>query len=246
MKDTSAKVSFVAPFRLPGAGLFRRTRAARSSQMRLVRVVGDSLPIATESRVEIWNARRRDTRFSSGIYSCVYVPRDALILSLSLSFIYARARAHVFVSSPFLSLSVSLPFSQAARHLLFLPLFAPLPAPSGIRMYECTLARLSPCLFLSMRPRLSYSLSLSLLFPPLARVRVEAMPPVRRALLPSLRPSSPRRVPPELQLSVPQRFSTASYATTTATNGTEVEARYRLRRFSGVSQRRKGRYIHLL
>lgn len=215
---------------------------------RLVRVVGDSLPIATESRVEIWNARRRDTRFSSGIYSCVYVPRDALILSLSLSLspLYMRARAHVFVSSPFLSLSVSLPFSQAARHLLFLPLFAPLLAPSGIRMYECTLARLLPRLFLSMRPRLSYSLSLSLLFPPLARVRVEAMPPVRRALLPSLRPSSPRRVPPELQLSVPQRFSTASYATTTATNGTEVEARYRLRRFSGVSQRRKGRYIHLL
>lgn len=148
--------------RLPGAGLFRRTRAARSSQMRLVRVVGDSLPIATESRVEIWNARRRDTRFSSGIYSCVYVPRDALILSLSLSPLYmrARARAYVFVSSPFLSLSVSLPFSQAARRLLFLPLFAPLLAPSGIRMYECTLARLLPCLSFSRCVRVSRTLFL--------------------------------------------------------------------------------------
>lgn len=92
--------------RLPGAGLFRRTRAARSSQMRLVRVVGDSLPIATESRVEIWNARRRDTRFSSGIYSCVYVPRDALILSLSLSLVYICARARARIRF----FTVSLPF----------------------------------------------------------------------------------------------------------------------------------------
>lgn len=92
--------------RLPGAGLFRRTRAARSSQMRLVRVVGDSLPIATESRVEIWNARRRDTRFSSGIYSCVYVPRDALILSLFLSLLYICARARARIRF----FTVSLPF----------------------------------------------------------------------------------------------------------------------------------------
>lgn len=129
--------------RLPGAGLFRRTRAARSSQMRLVRVVGDSLPIATESRVEIWNARRRDTRFSSGIYSCVYVPRDALILSLSfsLSFIYARARTYSFLHrfSPFLFPSRSRRRLDSFSFSLSLHPFLP-------RLeYECTNARLRAC-----------------------------------------------------------------------------------------------------
>lgn len=80
---------------------------------------------------------------------------------------------------------------------------------------------------LDARSLLSYSLSFSfaLALPPnvrllarsLAHLHVEAVPPVRRALLPSLRPSSllGEYLTSELQLSVLQRFSTASVLTRT-------------------------------
>lgn len=81
-------------------------------------------------------------------------------------------------------------------------------------------------LFISLSPHLFRPCSSSkyalacLLARSLARSHVEAVPPVRRALLPSLRPSSPRRVPhvrapAERSL---QRFSTASVLTRTERN----------------------------
>ena len=127
----------------------------------------------------------------------------SLSLSLSLSVSLTRACTHVFISLPFLSLSISFPFSQAVS-VPSLPFFlSPLLAPPRIRIYECTLARVFFCLFPSTRSFLSYSLSfflsLSLLFSPFASSLVRSrahgsdVPPVvRRALLPSLRPSSPR------------------------------------------------------
>ena len=166
---------------------------------------------------------------------CISRDADSLSLpsslSLSLSLSLSRARTHTYSFlyrfSPFLFPSHS--YRQFGYLLFLSPFLASLLAPPRIRMYECTLARVFFCLFLST----FVSLVLSFFLCPCSslrslarsltrsfvRVRMEAMPPVRRALLPSLRPSSPRWVPPELQLSVPQRFSTASYAT----NGTKTE-----------------------
>lgn len=122
--------------RLSGAGPFRRTKATRSSQMRLIRVIGDSLPIAT-------GIARRDTVRAEEGYSIQQWDTRACAcramhfmrwLSLSLLSPHARVCVRFF--------TISLPFS-------FLPVLA-----SVSDIFSFLLSRIPSCSAWSTNARL--------------------------------------------------------------------------------------------
>lgn len=161
----------------------------------------DSLPIAAESRVK----RKRERCGTRGGEA-----GGGILCGIQPCAFRAHVRPcgafHAMHSLVRFSVSVFLPFSQTDR-------LSPSPlspsfflfSPSNTRVHECALARV----FLSTDTLLlfcSLSFSFALALPtnmPLARTLARALacawqrcPPVRRALLPSLRPSPlPQRVP---------------------------------------------------